>query len=80
MEMLIEHTAVMLAISRHVTTRRVQVNNDHFKAELSYLASLSLAERLLSSGLFTDNEFDTAKTLLLQKYSPPIGLLFASSA
>ena len=56
------------------------MNNDHFKAELSYLASLSLAERLHTLGLFTDNEFDKAKALLLQKYSPPIGLLFAEIA
>lgn len=55
------------------------MSNDQFTTELAYQVSLALAETMLKSGLLTENELSHAKALLLQKYSPPIGLLFASS-
>ena len=73
-------TAAMSAISRLVTLRSPLMNNDQFKTELSYQISLALAEKLHTSELLTDKEFSQTKALLLQKYSPPIGLLFAEIA
>jgi hypothetical protein len=56
------------------------MSNDQFTTELAYQVSLSLAKTMHTSGLLNDNEFSQTKALLLQKYSPPIGLLFAEIA
>jgi hypothetical protein len=55
------------------------MNPNRFHAELTYQISLSIAEGMLQSGLLTTKEFSQTKDLLLQKYNPPIGVLFAAS-
>lgn len=54
------------------------MGNEQFMAELAYQASLSIAEGLLRSGCLTHEDFMTIRTLLLEKYNPPISVLFAS--
>ena len=71
-------TAATSATSRLATTRMPPMGNEQFSAELSYQVSLALAESLLRSGLLNDEEFLQVRTLLLEKYNPPIGILFAS--
>lgn len=51
--------------------------NELFNSELGYQVSLSIIEALLRSGLLTEGEFARARTLLLEKYHPPIGRLLA---
>jgi len=53
------------------------MGNDSFTSELGYQVSLSIAEALLRSGLLTNGELDRARTLLLEKYHPPVGTLLA---
>jgi hypothetical protein len=53
------------------------MGNDSFTSELDYQISLAIAEALLRSGLLTNGEYDRARTLLLDKYHPPIGILLA---
>ena len=53
------------------------MGNDLFVAELDYQVSLSIAESMRRSGYLTNEEFTTARTLLLEKYRPPIGILLA---
>ena len=56
------------------------MNNEQFASELAYQVSLSIAEHLLKSGLLTDTEFAHTKALLLKKYHPLIGVLFAETS
>ncbi len=56
------------------------MTNDQFVSELTYQLSLSIAEDLRKSGLLTDKEFAHTKALLLQKYHPPLGVLFAETS
>jgi hypothetical protein len=53
------------------------MDDERFKAETAYQVSLSLAESLLSSGLLTEAEFTKAKEVLLARYKPVFGGLFA---
>ena len=53
------------------------MNDDLFTAEMAYQVSLALAENLLQSGLISDEEFSRMRKLLLEKYSPILGSLFA---
>jgi hypothetical protein len=71
-------TAATSATSRHATIRMPPMGNEQFMAELAYQASLSIAEGLLRSGCLTHEDFMTIRTLLLEKYNPPISVLFAS--
>lgn len=45
--------------------------------EVDYQLSLSIAESLLRAGHLTNGEFIATRTLLLEKYRPPIGILLA---
>ena len=71
--------ALMSVTSRPATTRKAPMNDEQFSAELSYQVSLALAETLLQSELMTDKEFAKAKALLLERYKPVLGSLFAES-
>ena len=53
------------------------MGNDSFDSESAYQVSLAIAGALLRSGLLTAGEFARARTLLLEKHHPPIGLLLA---
>jgi hypothetical protein len=77
MENLNVSIAPMNAISKPATTRSPQVDDNVFSSELDYQVSLVLAESLLRSGLLSNDEFLKVRTLLLEKYNPSIGRLFA---
>ena len=53
------------------------MGNEQFMSELAYQASLAIAESLLRSGCLTNGEFLKVRDLLLEKYKPAIGGLFA---
>ena len=53
------------------------MGNALFVAELDYQVSLSIAESMRRSGYLTNEEFSATRTLLLEKYHPPIGILLA---
>jgi len=53
------------------------MDDELFSSELDYQATLCIAECLHRSGILTDGEFLRAKVLLLEKYHPPIGILFS---
>ena len=52
------------------------MNDEQFRAETAYQASLSLAESLLHAGLLTEAEFSKARELLLARYKPLLGGLY----
>jgi hypothetical protein len=52
------------------------MDDEQFRAETAYQASLSLAERLLQAGLLTEAEFSKARELLLARYKPLLGGLY----
>lgn len=56
------------------------MNNDQFESETAYQISLSIAKTMLRSRLLTDQKYAHLKTLLIQKYNPPIGVLFADNS
>lgn len=51
------------------------MDNDLFNSELQFQISLEIAKSLAKQNLLTDEEFNKFRTLLLQKYAPPISLL-----
>jgi len=53
------------------------MDDEQFRAETAYQASLSLAESLLHAGLLTEKEFNKARQLLLNRYMPSLGALFS---
>ncbi|MDD3524207.1 MAG: hypothetical protein PHQ41_05860 [Candidatus Cloacimonetes bacterium] len=53
------------------------MTDESFSSELDYQASLALAENLMRSNLLTHAEFMETKNLLLEKYHPGFGGLFA---
>jgi len=53
------------------------MDDDQFKAETAYQASLILAQGMLQAGLLTEAEFSKVKELLLARYKPALGLLFS---
>ena len=55
------------------------MDSNLFASEVDYQISLSIAESLLKAGLLANRDFIAARTLLLEKYRPPIGILFAES-
>jgi hypothetical protein len=77
METTRESIAAMSATSTTAITRRLAMDSDLFASEVDYQISLSIAESLLKAGLLANREFIAARTLLLEKYRPPIGILLA---
>ena len=77
METTRESIAAMSATSTTVITRSFVMDSNLFASEVDYQISLSIAEALLRTGLLTDGEFARARNLLLEKYRPTIGILFA---
>jgi hypothetical protein len=53
------------------------MDDEQFRAETAYQASLILTVNLLHSGLLTEKEFCKAKELLLARYKPSLGRLFS---
>jgi hypothetical protein len=52
------------------------MDDEQFRAETAYQASLILAQGMLQAGLLTEAEFTKARDLLLAKYKPLIGGLY----
>lgn len=55
------------------------LNETLFARELGYQVCLSIADKLFGSGLLTDAEFPRAKSVLLDRFRPPIGTLLAEA-
>jgi|GEM_PF-1274036 hypothetical protein len=53
------------------------MHSDIFPSELDYQAALSLTEGMHRTGLLTDDEMSKVRALLVDKYGPPLGSLFA---
>lgn len=64
-------------ISRLDITRTAPMNEEQFSSELDYQVSLTMAKNLLQAGLISDEEFSKMRALLLEKYTPVLGNLFA---
>jgi hypothetical protein len=52
------------------------MDDEQFRDETAYQASLSLAQGMLQAGLLTEAEFTKARDLLLAKYKPLLGGLY----
>ena len=75
MEIQIESIVAINAISIVVITGKYQMDNNLFNSELQFQMSLAIAKSLAKQNLLTDEEFNKFRTLLQQKYAPPISLL-----
>ncbi len=53
------------------------MNESLFNAELDYQVASFISASLLRSGFLSDEELIQVKTLLLEKYHPVLGSLFA---
>jgi len=53
------------------------MDDEQFRAETAYQASLILAQSMLQAGLLTEAEFSKARQLLLARYKPSLGRLFS---
>jgi len=67
----------MIVTSKPDTTRMLMMDDEQFRAETAYQASLFLAQGMLQAGLLTEAEFTKTKKLLLARYKPVFGGLFA---
>ena len=52
------------------------MDDERFRAETAYQASLHLAQNMLQAGLLTEAEFTKARGLLLARYKPLLGELY----
>jgi len=52
------------------------MDDELFRAETAYQASLILAQGMLQAGLLTEDEFTKTKKLLLARYKPLLGGLY----
>ena len=50
---------------------------DKFQAEKLYLATMHLAQRMLSDGLIDRAEYRKIESVFREKYQPVVGTLFA---
>jgi len=66
----------MIVTSKPATTRMPMMDDEQFRAETAYQASLHLAQGMLHSGLLTEAEFTKARDLLLARYKPLLGGLY----
>ena len=56
------------------------MNDECFKDEMQYQASLSIAKAMLRKGLISEEEFDEITEFLLKKYAPLLGALFVQQS
>ena len=52
------------------------MDDERFRVETAYQASLILAQNMLQAGLLTEAEFIKTKKLLLARYKPLLGGLY----
>ena len=52
------------------------MDDEQFRDETAYQASLILAQGMLQAGLLTEAEFTKARGLLLARYKPLLGGLY----
>lgn len=55
------------------------LNENLFARELGYQVCLTITDRLLGLELLTGAEFHKAKSVLLERFRPPIGSLLAEA-
>ncbi len=67
------------ATDRTNTTKNPPINDELFARELDYQVCLAITEGLLRLGLVTGAEFHRAKSVLLERFRPPIGTLLAEA-
>ena len=73
-------TAPIPATSKAATEGGAPVTSEQFNAEKDYQAARQIAESFRKQGLLTDEEFAEIDTILLQKFRPSLGTLFAENA
>ncbi len=56
----------------------VQMTEEQFKDEKLYQATMSMARRMLSQGLISEEEYCQIDTIFLEKYQPVFGTLFSA--
>lgn len=52
------------------------MSNDQFNSEKGYLTSLAVICALREKHLLTDEEYESARQILLDRFKPTIGALF----
>jgi hypothetical protein len=55
------------------------MNNEQFNRETAYQITLSTAKNMLRNGIITAEEFSAIDTILLEKYRPLLGSLYAEN-
>ena len=53
-----------------------EVNSVNLQNELMYQMTMSIARRMFSEGLMTEDEYRQIDTMFREKYQPKIGTLF----
>lgn len=53
-----------------------EVNSVNLQNELMYQMTMSIARRMFSEGLMTEDEYRQIDTMFREKYQPKIGALF----
>ena len=53
-----------------------EVNSVNLQNELMYQMTMSIARRMFSEGLMTEDEYRQIDTIFREKYQPKIGTLF----
>ena len=53
-----------------------EVNSVNLQNELMYQMTMSVARRMFSEGLMTEDEYRQIDTMFREKYQPKIGTLF----
>lgn len=53
------------------------VDKDNFRNEKLYQATMSMARKMLSEGLVSEEEYRQIDTIFLEKYRPVFGALFS---
>ena len=53
------------------------MSKDDFKNEKLYQATMSMARKMLSEGLISEEEYRQIDTIFLDKYRPVFGTLFS---
>ena len=79
MEIAIANTVPMSAISVHASKDATSMNEDQFKRETLYQATMNMFQSMLREGVITREQYTIIDTRMLQKYRPLLGTLFSES-
>ena len=78
MEMRTGNTAPMSATSQTASEAVMAMNEDQFEREKLYQATMNMFRSMLKKGLITEEQYTIIDTMMLQKYQPLLGTLFAA--